>query len=144
MKRLKNFLENVFLWRSLDKFLWRPFFFFFWRSPKKFLWRPSFFFFWRALALVSLVLGLGLEHSCPWPRECLSSERLSLALDFFCVLGLESCVVDSTSGVDSILFDPSIAEIFYFKLEMARITKNASACCAASANFVRMLHRAAS
>ena len=38
----------------------------------------TFFFFWRALALVSLVLGL--EHSCPWPRECLSSERLSLAL----------------------------------------------------------------
>ena len=30
--------------------------------------------------LVSLVLGLGLEHFCPWPRECLSSERLSLAL----------------------------------------------------------------
>ena len=60
--------------------------------------------FWRALALVSLVLGLGLEHSCPWPRECLSSERLSLALasDFFCVLGLglEPCVLDSTSGFD--------------------------------------------
>ena len=32
-----------------------------------------FFYFWRALALVSLVLGLGLEHSCPWPREGLSS-----------------------------------------------------------------------
>ena len=52
--------------------------------------------------LVSLVLGLGLELSCPWPRECLSSERLSLALasDFFCVLGLdlEPCVLDSTSG----------------------------------------------
>ena len=48
--------------------------------------------------LVSLVLGL--EHSCPWPRECLSSERLSLALasDFFCVLGLEPCVLDSTSA----------------------------------------------
>ena len=50
---------------------------------------------------MSLVLGLGLEHSCPWPRECLSSERLSLALasDFFCVLGLglEPCVLDSTS-----------------------------------------------
>ena len=30
-----------------------------------------------------------------------------------------------------------------FTLEMARITKNASACCAASANFVRMLHRTA-
>ena len=104
MERLKNFLENVFLWRSLEKFLWRTFiylFFFFWRSPEKFLWRP---FFWRALALVSLVLGLGLEHSCPWPRECLSSERLSLALalasDFFCVLGigLEPCALDSTSA----------------------------------------------
>ena len=50
---------------------------------------------------MSLVLGL--EYSCPWPRECLSSERLSLALasDFFCVLGLglglEPCVLDSTS-----------------------------------------------
>ena len=56
---------------------------------------------------MSLVLGLGLEHSCPWPRECLSSERLSLALalasDFFCVLGLglglEPCVLDSTSVI---------------------------------------------
>ena len=63
-------------------------------------------FFWRTLATVSLVLGLGLEHSCPWPREVLSSERLSLALalasDFFCVLGLglglEPCVLDSTSA----------------------------------------------
>ena len=61
------------------------------------------FFLWKTLAAVSLVLGLGLEHSCPWPRECLSSERLSLALalasDFFCVLGLglEPCVLDSTS-----------------------------------------------
>ena len=58
------------------------------------------------MRFVSLVLGLGLEHSCPWPRECLSSERLSLALasDFFCVLGLglglESCVPDSTSVND--------------------------------------------
>ena len=33
---------------------------------------------------------------CPWPRECLSSERLSLALDFFCVLGLGSSLVSST------------------------------------------------
>ena len=83
MKRLKNFLENVFLWRSLEKFLRRPFFF---------------FFFWRALAPVSLVLGLGLEHSYPWPRECLSSERLSLALasDFFVSLALASSLVSST------------------------------------------------
>ena len=58
------------------------------------------FFFWRTLALVPLVLGLGLEHICPWPREGLSSEGLSLALDFFCVLGLglEPCVLDYTSG----------------------------------------------
>ena len=57
-----------------------------------------FCFFWRALALVSLVLGLGLEHSCPWPRECLSSERLSLALasDFFVSLALASSLVSST------------------------------------------------
>ena len=33
---------------------------------------------------------------CPWPRECLSSERLSLASDFFCVLGLGSSLVSST------------------------------------------------
>ena len=48
-----------------------------------------------------LVLGLDLEHSCPWPQKDLSSERLSLASDFFCVLGLglELCVLDSTSGL---------------------------------------------
>ena len=66
------------------------------------------FFFWRALALVFLALGLGLEHSCPWPQEVLSSKRLSLALasDFFCVLdlGLEPCVLDFTSGTN-ILFN---------------------------------------
>ena len=66
------------------------------------------FFFWRTLAAVSLVLGLGLEHSCPWPREGLSSERLSLALasDFFCVLslGLEPCVPDSTSALQAKFF----------------------------------------
>ena len=98
MERLKNFLENVFFVAI---------------SCKTFV---KTFFFWRALAFVSLVLGLGLEHSCPWPRECLSSERLSLASDFFvslasrvsvfgkavlglgffCVLGLEPCVLDST------------------------------------------------
>ena len=92
-------LEKFFGKRFFVEIAWKfSFFFFFLKSPEKFLWRP---FFWRALALVSLVLGLGLEHSCPWPRECLSSERLSLALasDFFCVLGLglEPCVFDSTS-----------------------------------------------
>ena len=42
-----------------------------WRSPeKKFL--KTFFGEHLRLACV-----LGLEHSCPWPREVLSSERLS-------------------------------------------------------------------
>ena len=55
-------------------------------------------FFWGALAIVSVVLGLGLEHSRPWPREGLSSERLSLALasDFFVSLALASSLVSST------------------------------------------------
>ena len=82
-------LEDSSIFRIV-KILW---------SPWKIFWKTFFsgdrlknfcedlFFFWRALALESLVLGLGLEHSCPWPRECLSSERLSLALalasDFF-------------------------------------------------------------
>ena len=50
---------------------------------------------------MSLVLGL--EHSCPRPREGLSSKRLSLASAFFCVLGLglEPCVLDSISGKHS-------------------------------------------
>ena len=73
------------------------------RSPEKMF---KDLFFRRTLAAVSLVLGLGLEHSCPWPREGMSSKRLSLALalasDFFCVLGLglglEPCVLDSTSA----------------------------------------------
>ena len=68
-----------------------------WRSPKKLFCRT---FFWRTLTAVSLVLGL--EHSCPWPREGLSSERLSLASDFFfCVLGfgLEPCFLNFNSGI---------------------------------------------
>ena len=40
------------------------------------------FFFRRTLVPVSLFHGL--EHSCPWPREGLSSEGLSLASDFLC------------------------------------------------------------
>ena len=90
--RLRNFCEDLF------------FFFFLEIAWKIFVKTFFFFFFGEHLRFVSLVLGLGLEHSCPWPRECLSSERLSLALasDFFCVLGLglglEPCVLDSTSG----------------------------------------------
>ena len=46
-----------------------------WRSPKKIFLKT--FFLENACACV---LGLGLEHFCPWPREVLSLERLSLAL----------------------------------------------------------------
>ena len=55
------------------------------------------FFFRDHFRDVSLVLGL--EHFCHWPREGLPSVGLSLALDYFCVLGLglEPCVLDSTS-----------------------------------------------
>ena len=102
--RTALFFELLKFCEALENFFGKRFFF--WRSLKKFLWRP--FFFWRALALVSLVLGLGLEHSCPWPRQCLSSKRLSLALasDFFCVLGLglEPCVLDSTSVSQTSMF----------------------------------------
>ena len=68
-----------------------------WGSPEK---KFEDLLFWRTLVAVSLVLGHGLEHSCPWPREGLFSERLSLASDFFCVLGLglEPSVLDSTSA----------------------------------------------
>ena len=87
---MKNFCEDLFFFF---------FFFFFGDRLKNFCEDLFFFFFGEHLRFVSLVLGL--EHSCPWPRECLSSERLSLALasDFFCVLGLglEPCVLDSTS-----------------------------------------------
>ena len=72
---------------------------FFFEEQLNFFARRS--FFGKHLRVVSLVLGLGLEHSCPWPREGQSSESRSLALasDFFCVLGLELCVLDSTSLV---------------------------------------------
>ena len=71
--------------------------FFFWRSPETNFLKT--FFFWKTLALVSLVLDF--EHSCLWPREGLS---LALASDFVCVLGLEPCVLDSTSGICAFTF----------------------------------------
>ena len=75
MERLKNFLKDVFFWRSPEKLLRRPLFIiiFFGDHQEKNFWRP---FFGRALALVSLALSipvLGLESVCPrkgclWPR----------------------------------------------------------------------------
>ena len=71
------------------------------REPAKFFlttFRAKTFFLFLLRPLPLCVLGL--EHSCPWPRKGLHSERLSLASDFFCVLGLglEPCVLDSTSA----------------------------------------------
>ena len=98
-------LEKLFGKRFLVEIAWKIFvktFFFSFGDRLKNFCEELFFFSGEHLRFVSLVLGLGLENSCPWPRERLSSERLSLALasDFFCVLGLglEPCVLDSTSG----------------------------------------------
>ena len=67
-------------------------------------------------------LDLDFEHTCPWPREGLSSEGLSFASHFFCVLGhgLEPCVVDSTSGPEfrwsshRLLFDWKRTVLLFF------------------------------
>ena len=76
---------------------------FFGRSPEfsgKFatFWAKAFFFFGKHFQVVSVVLDLGLEHFCCCPREGLSSEGMSLASKFVCVLdlGLEPWVLDST------------------------------------------------
>ena len=99
----KFFGKRIFVEIAWKIFVKTFFLFFFWDRLKNFC--EDLFFFRRALALVSLILGLGLEHSCPWPREVLSSERLSLASDFFCVLGLglEPCVLYSTSDKHTVL-----------------------------------------
>ena len=79
---LEKFFGKRFLWRSLEKFLWRPFF---------------------LESTCACVLG-----PWPWPWAFLSlASRVSvlgkavlgLGLGFFCVLGLglEPCVLDSTS-----------------------------------------------
>ena len=68
----------------------------------------------KHLRVVSLVLDL--EHSCFWPREGLSSQRrfLALALEFFCVLSLEPCVLDSTSDVG--IYFSGMLQITVYKL----------------------------
>ena len=88
---VKNFCEDLFFFfYRLKNFCEDLFFFFFLESTCAL----------RPWSLASSIPVLGLES-----RECLSSERLSLALasDFFCVLGLglEPCVLDSTSAPNS-------------------------------------------
>ena len=58
----------------LKKNFWRPF------SPEKIFEDLFFSFFWRTLASVSLVLGLGLERVCPWPRNFFLSLALASSL----------------------------------------------------------------
>ena len=61
--RTALFFEWLKFCRSAEKCFSRPFF---WISiEKRFL---KTFFLRKTLAFVSLILGLGLEHSCPWPR----------------------------------------------------------------------------
>ena len=85
MLKFCGVLEKFFGKRFSVEIAWKIFvktffFFFFWDRLKNFCEDLFFFVFGEHLRFVFLVLGLGLEHSCPWPRECLSSERLSLAL----------------------------------------------------------------
>ena len=90
----KRFLVEI-AWKIFVKtFFFFFFFFFFWRSPEKFLWRPFFFFFLEStcalcpwsLALASSISVLGLESVCPrkgcpwpWPRIFFVSLALALA-----------------------------------------------------------------
>ena len=55
------------------------------------------------LKILSLVLGFGLDQSCPWPREglYLKSRSLVLASNFF--QSLTSIIVSSTPGLLQIL-----------------------------------------
>ena len=98
----KIFWKAFFPRRSLEKFLWRPFFFFFFEIAWKIFVKTFFFFFGEHLRFVSLVLGLGLEAflSLASRVSVLGKAVLGLGLEFFCVLGLglEPCVLDSTSA----------------------------------------------
>ena len=52
-----------------------------WRLPENFF--EDHFFGCVAVFLASSIPVLGLERACPWPREGLSLQRLSLASEFF-------------------------------------------------------------
>ena len=92
MERRKKFLEDVFFFGDRPKNVFENLFLFFFalflEIAWKNFWRP--FFFGEHLCL------------CPWswPREGLS---LTLTSEFFCVLGHEPCVLDSTSVTELVL-----------------------------------------
>ena len=90
----KIFWKPFFLWRSPEKFLWRPFFFFFffflestcacvlspWPWPLAFLSLAS-----RVSVLGKAVLGLGLGFFlCPWPWPRALCPRLHLCCVRYC------------------------------------------------------------
>ena len=81
---LKNIFEDLFCWRTPEKKFLRPFFvenaWILWEIYKGLEQRTFFFFFLDHFRIVSLVLSLGLDHSCPWPRKGLSSLGLFLDL----------------------------------------------------------------
>ena len=82
------------------------------------------------------VFGLGLEHSCPWSRECLSSRSRSLASDFFCVHGLEPCVLDSTSTIMPAVGIYAIAaSLCVCKLKRKIFAEECNKCCFAGFAF---------
>ena len=72
----KNFRRRFSLKNAWKKSLKTFFFEIAWKN----FWRS---FFWRTLALVSLVLGLGFKHSCPWPSRGSVLRRARLGLGFF-------------------------------------------------------------
>ena len=133
MKCLKNFLENVFLWRSPEKYL---FFFFFWEIARKIFVKTFILFYFlestcacvlgpwpwpwpraflslasRLSVLGKAVLGLGLGFFlCPWPWPRALGPRLHLCQWGYLKLGLPHKI-----GVVSILFYSAVPAIFYFK-----------------------------
>ena len=76
-QKICNFLRRDFLFIYLYCFGQRLKFC---RKFANFFARRPFFLFWEHLRVVSLNLDLGLELSCPWPWEDLSSESRSLAM----------------------------------------------------------------
>ena len=98
IKFLKTvFMDNTWILRKICEFLNEDLFFgdhlFVAKNLRPF-WAKTFFLFEEYFCVV--FSGLGLEHSCPWLQEGLSSEGLSLASDFFVFLALASSLVSST------------------------------------------------
>ena len=52
--------------------------------------------------IVSSVLDLDLDLSCPWPRDGLSSKSRSLALNIFCSRNLENVTFACFSDLETV------------------------------------------